>query len=284
MIKINILAADIIKILHMKRLLLFVLCSMGLVLQAQEPERLLLWPESVSTEAELYVYHPAAGTAAAPAIVIFPGGGYQGLAIDHEGHAMAKWYVSKGFVAVVVKYRMPKGTHTLPLADAEKAMATVRGNAGKWKLNPHKVGIIGSSAGGHLAASLSTLAADGNRPDFAILYYPVISFESGTTHGGSRNNLLGSEAENPQLIERYSLEKQVDAKTPKTLLLLSDDDAVVLPENSLRYYAALKKHEIPAAMYIFPVGAHGWGFNTSFIYHEDVKTLILKWLNKIEIL
>jgi acetyl esterase/lipase len=265
----------------MKRILLLLAASIGFVLQAQEPEKMLLWQETVSSEAEMFVYHPLASQTPAPAIVIFPGGGYQGLAIDHEGHDMAKWYLSKGFVAAVVKYRMPHGVHTIPLSDAEKAISIVRANAAKWNLNPHKVGIIGSSAGGHLAASLSTLAADENRPDFAILYYPVISFEDGVTHGGSKANLLGDKINDAQLIERYSLDKQVDSKTPKTLLLLSDDDKVVLPQNSLNYYAALKKQGIPAVMYIFPIGGHGWGFNIPFIYHEDVKTLITKWLNEV---
>jgi dipeptidyl aminopeptidase/acylaminoacyl peptidase len=132
-----------------------------------------------------------------------------------------------------------------------------------------------------LAASLSTLAADENRPDFAILYYPVISFEEAVTHSGSKANLLGDKVNDAQLVERYSLEKQVNSKNPRTLLLLSDDDTVVLPENSLRYYQALKRNGIPASMHIFPIGGHGWGFNTPFLYHEDVKTLITKWLNEI---
>ncbi|MDR1938861.1 MAG: alpha/beta hydrolase [Tannerellaceae bacterium] len=265
----------------MKHFLLFLSLPLCFVLRAQEPVRQLLWTEDVTTDAELFVYRPAESPAPSPAVLICPGGGYTNLAIDHEGHAMARWYVSQGFVAVVLKYRMPKGTHTIPLADAEKAISTIRSKAPEWNLHPHKVGVIGSSAGGHLAASLSTLAAEANRPDFAILYYPVISFADGTTHGGSRGNLLGEEKDNKQLIDRYSLEKQVDGKTPKTLLLLSDDDKVVLPENSLLYYSALKKKDIPAAMYIFPVGGHGWGFNTSFIYHEEVKQLIQKWLKEV---
>ncbi|MDR1919186.1 MAG: alpha/beta hydrolase [Tannerellaceae bacterium] len=265
----------------MKHFLLFLALPLCLVLKAQEPTKQLLWPKEVTTEAELFVYRPAEATLPSPAVLICPGGGYSGLAIDHEGHAMAKWYVSQGFVAVVLKYRMPKGAHTLPLADAEKAIATIRSQAKEWKLNPQKVGVIGSSAGGHLAASLSTLAAGENRPDFAILYYPVISFAEETTHGGSRKNLLGEAKDNQTLIERYSLDKQVDSKTPQTLLLLSDDDKVVLPKNSLLYYEALKEKNIAAALYLFPIGGHGWGFNTSFIYHEDVKQLIQKWLKEV---
>jgi acetyl esterase/lipase len=186
-------------------------------------------------------------------------------------------------LAVVLKYRMPKGNYTIPLSDAEKAIATIRSNAGSWKVDPHKVGVLGSSAGGHLAASLSNLATDENRPDFAILYYPVINMDDLITHQGSKDNLLGKDRNNKELAAHFSLEKQVNDKTPKTLLLLSDDDDVVVPANSIRYYSALKEKEIPASMYIFPTGGHGWGFRSSFLYYEEVKTLIHDWLvgNKV---
>jgi acetyl esterase/lipase len=194
---------------------------------------------------------------------------------------MARWYASRGFVAVVLKYRMPQGNHTVPLSDAEKAIAFIRDHARQWKIDTNKVGVVGSSAGGHLAASLSNLAADKNRPDFAILYYPVISFDNSIIHQGTKNNLLGENNSNAELINRYSLEKQVDDKTPPTFLLLSDDDTVVVPANSIKYYSALKEKNIPASLHIFPTGGHGWGFNTSFLYHEESKTLIQKWLKEI---
>jgi acetyl esterase/lipase len=251
--------------------------------QSQTPQQIKLWPENKANEAEIFVYHPENKDTISPAILICPGGGYGGLAIGHEGHDMAKWYVSQGFVAVVLKYRMPKGNHTIPLSDAEKAISTIRENAGKWNVDKTKVGVVGSSAGGHLAASLSNLATDENRPNFAILYYPVISFDDLITHGGSKSNLLGKDVANSALVARYTLEKQVNEKTPKTLLLLSDDDKVVVPANSIRYYSALKEKEIPASMHIFPTGGHGWGFNTTFLYHEEVKTLIEKWLVEIKI-
>jgi acetyl esterase/lipase len=242
-----------------------------------------LWSEDSANEAEIFVHYPVASVGLSPAVLICPGGGYSDLAINHEGNEMAQWYASQGFVAVVLKYRMPKGNHTIPLSDAEKAISTIRSNAESWKIDKNKVGVIGSSAGGHLAASLSNLAADENRPDFAILYYPVISFDNAITHGGTKNNLLGENVNNEELVSHYSLEKQVNDKTPKTLLLLSDDDKVVVPANSILYYSALKEKEIPASMYIFPSGEHGWGFNTSFRYHEEMKTLIQKWLVEIKI-
>ena len=221
--------------------------------------------------------------AAGRAILICPGGGYAGLAIHHEGHDMARWYASNGFVAVVLKYRMPKGVHTIPLSDAEQAMSVIRSNASQWNVDPNRVGVVGSSAGGHLAASLSTLAADVNRPNFAILYYPVISFDNMVTHGGSKQNLLGKDIGNQELIDRYSLQKQVDDKTPKTLLLLSDDDQSVPPANSILYYTALNEHHIPASLYMFPNGGHGWGFKYDFTYYQEVKDLITKWLQHIGI-
>lgn len=268
----------------MKHLFILLALFCGSLLQAQQPRQMKLWPDDANNEAELFVYTPWRGNQPSPAVLICPGGGYTGLAMDHEGHDMAKWYANKGFVAVVLKYRMPKGNHTIPLGDAEKAMATIRENAAQLNIDVNKVGVIGSSAGGHLAASLSTLAADANRPNFAILYYPVISFDNMTTHGGSKRNLLGNDINNQELVDRYSLQKQVDAKTPPTLLLLSDDDKTVPPENSILYYQALKKQGIPASMHIYPIGGHGWGFRDNFKYQKDSRYLIEEWLKYIRII
>ena len=191
----------------MKHLFLFLFSLVALVTSAQQVEPQKLWPDDPNAaEAEIFVYHPARKASPAPAILICPGGGYAGLAIHHEGHDMARWYASNGFVAVVLKYRMPKGVHTIPLSDAEQAMSVIRSNASQWNVDPNRVGVVGSSAGGHLAASLSTLAADVNRPNFAILYYPVISFDNMVTHGGSKQNLLGKDIGNQELIDRYSLQ------------------------------------------------------------------------------
>jgi len=266
---------------------IFLLLSLFLsvvCLQAQEAVQYKLWPDQEGNQSEIFVYLPSQSDTLVPVVLICPGGGYQMLAMDHEGHEMAKWFVSKGMAAVVLKYRMPYGDHTIPLSDAEKAISTIRENASNWNIDSSQVGVSGSSAGGHLAASLSTLGMDENRPDFAILFYPVISFDDKTTHGGSKQSLLGKEVANKSLVDRYSLEKQVDIKTPKTLLLLSDDDGAVPPANSILYYTALKENNIPASMYIFPLGEHGWGFNTTFTYREDVKRLMEEWLKYHEIL
>lgn len=268
----------------MKRFFFLLILSFPFILYAQQPEKRVLWPDDIDNGAEIFVYLPSGKSTSTPVVLICPGGGYSGLAMEHEGHDMAKWYIQKGIAAIVLKYRMPNGKHAIPLMDAEKAMETIRDKASQWNINKNKVGVIGSSAGGHLAASLSTLASDKNRPDFAILYYPVISFDDMTTHGGSKKNLLGDDINNVQFINRYSLEKQVDEKTPKTLLLLSDDDEAVIPQNSILYYSALKKKNISAAMYIFPMGGHGWGFRDAFPYHGDMKVLIMKWLEYIQVL
>lgn len=263
----------------MKHILFLLLFMITPSLGAQQMEEMKLWADDPSAaEAEIFIYRPEKTEKPAPAILICPGGAYGGLAIGHEGHDLAKWFASEGLVAVVLKYRMPHGVHTIPLTDAEKAMSILRSNAGKWGIDAAKVGVLGCSAGGHLAASLSTLAAAANRPNFAVLYYPVISFDDKITHQGSKENLLGKEKGNKELVERYTLQKQVNEKTPRTLLFHSDDDDGVPVANSLLYYAALQEKRIPSALYVFPVGGHGWGFLDTFPYHEEVKVLTLKWL------
>lgn len=246
---------------------------------AQKTDTIKVWSNDAhKNEAELYVYHPKHTNKTTAAILICPGGGYRGLAIDREGYNMAKWYASNGILGVVLKYRMPKGHHEVPLSDAAKAMSIIRENAEKWHIDINRIGIIGSSAGGHLAASVCTLLPAQERPNFAILYYPVISFDDKIAHKGSKQNLLGEKVTDSQLVERYTLNKQVDRNTPRTLLLLSADDKVVPPMNSILYYESLNQHGIPASMYMFPLGGHGWGIKYDFAYYQEVKDLIMKWL------
>lgn len=216
------------------------------------------------------------------AILICPGGGYARLAFEHEGTDFAKWLNTIGITGVVLKYRMPNTHKTVPLEDAHQAMRYLRSNASKYGINANKIGIAGFSAGGHLAATASThfVSTDGSnvRPDFSILFYPVITMTE-ATHGGSRTNLLGDK---PSLsdIHLYSNEKQVNSNTPPTLLLLSDDDTTVLPVNSTSYYDALKINNILATLYIFPQGKHGWGMNKNFKYHELMLSLLKDWLEQ----
>lgn len=268
----------------MKSSLLAIALLMCIIVHAQQPQTYKLWPDAPGNEDEIYVYHPAESSMPAPSILICPGGGYEMLAIDHEGHLMAEWFAKQGLVAVVLKYRMPEGNHLIPLSDAEQAISFIRSKAVEWKLDPRRTGVVGSSAGGHLAASLCTLAKDQNRPDFAVLFYPVISFDDRLTHAGSKRNLLGSLLHDKEWVDHYSLDKQIDAKTPPTLIFFSDDDDVVNPLNGINYYCGLKANNIPASLYIFPEGGHGWAFGSSYKYHEEVKRLIAEWLKHSKVI
>lgn len=210
------------------------------------------------------------------AVIILPGGGYQHLAIDKEGTKVAQWFNSLGIPAFVLKYRLPsdlimKNKNVGPLQDAQEAIRYVRQNAAKWNIDSNKIGILGFSAGGHLAATLSTHYDDkvyesaykvSARPDFSLLIYPVISMQNDITHKGSQINLLGN---NPSqdLIDSFSNEKKVTAKTPPAFLIHATDDTVVLPENSIDYYLALKKNGVTAELHLYEKGGHGFGLGVN---------------------
>ncbi|WP_281337010.1 alpha/beta hydrolase [Flavobacterium eburneipallidum] len=227
------------------------------------------------SEPTVTVFLADAKIANGTSVVICPGGGYHHLSINKEGYKIAQWLNTLGISAFVLKYRMPsdltmKDKTIGPLQDAQEALRTVRRNAEKWKLNPAKIGIIGFSAGGHLASTLATQfdkkvydSKDNTstRPDFSILMYPVISMQDGITHKGSKTNLLG---ENPSaaLIENYSNEKQVNATTPKTFIVHATDDKAVPVENSINYYLALKQNKIPVEIHLYENGGHGFGLGT----------------------
>jgi acetyl esterase/lipase len=204
-------------------------------------------------------------------VVVCPGGGYGGLAMDHEGKQIADWLNSLGVAAFVLKYRLgPRYHHPAPLQDAQRALRTVRSNAQAFGIRPDRIGIWGFSAGGHLSATAGTHfdAGDLNavdpiervssRPDFLILAYPVISFTAEYSHRGSRKNLLG-DAPDPALVENLSNEKQVTPQTPPTFLLHTDEDSGVPPENSVAFYLALRKAGVPAELHIYQRGQHGVG-------------------------
>lgn len=214
------------------------------------------------------------------AIVMCPGGGYWGVALGHEGHDMASWLNAQGITYIVLKYRMPNGHHEIPLDDAEQAMRLVRANATTWGINPRRVGIMGASAGGHLAASLATLyGSQETRPDFQVLFYPVISMDATITHQGSRDNLLGK-TPSEDLVCRYSLEQQVNENTQQAFIMLSADDDVVPPANSMRYIQALLEHKVPVSLHMYPTGGHGWGFRDGFTYKRQWTGELEKWLRE----
>jgi acetyl esterase/lipase len=233
------------------------------------------WTVTNVSEAAVYV-RPAEGANTGRAILICPGGGYSNEAANHEGRMFAEWFASRGITAVVLKYRLPNGHSEIPLADARQAMRVIRRRAEEWGVDTSKVGVIGFSAGGHLASTLLTHFDEGSRPDFGILFYPVVTMTE-ATHGGSRGNLLGKEP-SPQLVERFSNERQVTADTPPTMIFFSDDDKVVPPVNGTMFYDALKAAGVPSAMYVFPTGGHGWGFNGNFKYHEAMKAATMDWI------
>jgi acetyl esterase/lipase len=205
------------------------------------------------------------------AVVVCPGGGYGHLAMGHEGVDVARWLNSLGVSAYVLKYRLaPRYRHPAPLVDAQRAVRTVRANAKEWGVDPARIGILGFSAGGHLASTVATHFDAGRsdssdtidqascRPDFAVLVYPVISFTAPYTHRGSLKNLLG-ENPDPQLVQNLSNETQVTAQTPPSFLMHTSGDTAVPPENSVAFYLALRKAGVPAEMHIYEQGRHGLG-------------------------
>ena len=241
------------------------------------------------SEAEMYVYLPEKEKNTGAAVVICPGGGYWIEAMDHEGYDMAKWLQSKGIAGIVLKYRLPYGHHEIPSGDARQTMRIVRMNAKEWGIDPDKLGIAGSSAGGHLASTVGTSFDLGNkqstdpiekmscRPDFMLLLYPVISFDESVGHMGSRKNLIG-EGNDWKLAKQYSNELNVTKETPPTFLILADDDKTVLPQNSVDFYLALKKYDIPAEMHIFQEGGHGFGMTKKNLPVDQWPDLFYSWL------
>ena len=234
-----------------------------------------------TTKAVLYVYNADQSKATGQAVVICPGGGYGKLSMDQEGFLMAQWLAKNGIAAFVLEYRLPNGHREVPLEDAVEAIRVVRKKAKKYNIDPAKVGIMGFSAGGHLAASASNIPAVKDRPNFSILFYPVVIANSYTSHRGSFRNLLGKGFTQADA-DDFSMEKLASENTPPTILLLSDDDTTVPAAGSAMYYAALRYHGVKAAMYVFPEGGHGWGNYDKFSYQKEWQHLLLRWLNELK--
>lgn len=282
----------------MKTIIFSVLLSVATMLSAQNTMELPLWPAEAPNSNGLsgaeerldggrvsHVSTPSVTVYKAEkpngmAIIMCPGGGYALLAMNHEGHDMAPWLNAQGITYIVLKYRMPNGHYEVPLSDAEQAIRLVRQHAKEWNIRPDRIGIMGASAGGHLAASLATLySSEETRPDFQILLYPVISMQTGVTHGGSRQNLLGKEP-SQELTEKFTLEKQVNERTPQAFLVLSADDRSVPPANGIHYFEALLQHQVPATLHVYPTGGHGWGFRDAFPYKRQWTGELEKWLRE----
>ena len=279
---------------HSFTLSLFFLAITGMI--SAQPITVKLWPNGVPgaktdtsyhettikdkghpriskvTDPDITVYLPPKDKANGTAVVICPGGGYGRLAIDHEGWDIAAWLNEMGVAGIVLKYRLPSDAIMTdksigPLQDVQEAIRTVRRHAAEWNINPSKIGIMGFSAGGHLAGTASTMYnvkvyqpedTTSARPDFSILMYGVLSMQKDITHGGSRKALLGN---NPDqgLVDKFSNELNVTPQTPTAFIVHAADDGAVPVDNSIRYFQALKKAGVPAEMHIYEHGGHGFG-------------------------
>jgi acetyl esterase/lipase len=273
----------------MRAVMIGMLLMVAMGVQAQEKGmKMDLWPNGAMVassdkedKAELTVYLPDAKKATGRAVVCCPGGGYSHLAMDHEGHQWATFFNNQGIALIVLKYRMPHGNPMVPVSDAEQAIKTVRKNAINWHIDRTQIGIMGFSAGGHLASTIATHSTGEAAPNFQILFYPVITMDMGFTHKGSHDNLLGtnhSKKEWRRLEADYSNDLRVNRTTPRAFLALSDDDKVVPAANGFGYYEQLYKHDVPASIHIYPTGGHGWGYRESFEYHYQMIFELKAWL------
>ena len=304
----------------MKKFLLVVFAAAFFFISGYAQEYKLLWPSgnipnykktnevekrdttgivriSLVQQPGIEVYLPSKQSANGQAIVICPGGGYGILAYDWEGTDIAKWLNSKGIAAIVLKYRLPNSKSNVvpqlsPLLDAQRALRTVHANAQKWNIKKNQIGIMGFSAGGHLASTAGTHFDNGDanaadsvdrltsRPDFMILMYPVISMSKTYMHQGSRNNLIGANPDSA-LAKYYSNDLQVTKETPPTFIVHATDDAGVPVENSLSFYQALKTNKVAAEMHIYPYGGHGFGLAVGKGYLNTWTDRCIDWLTSL---
>jgi acetyl esterase/lipase len=236
-------------------------------------------------------YPAAAAVANGTSVVVCPGGAYARLAMDHEGDAVAKWLNGLGVSAFVLKYRLKEYGHPAPLRDVLRAIRLVRSGAATWNVDPARIGVLGFSAGGHLASSAATLfdAPEGRtgapldsvsaRPDFAILVYPVISLKPPYYHGGSKLNLVGETAA-PDLVEHLCTDLQVTARTPPTFLVHGGTDTSVAPENSILFYSALRRAGVPAELHLYQEGPHGIGLKPGYGPISDWAVRCAEWMKQ----
>ena len=230
-----------------------------------------------TTSTELYIYKANPEKATGHAFVVIPGGGYGCVCITYEGYKVGRWLAEQGITAAVLKYRLPNGHSEVPLEDAVEALRTVRKMSGELNIDPKKVGVMGSSAGGHLAAYVSTLAPEEDKPNFTCLFYPVITSQEDVTHRDTFLNLVGR---NSSDYERafFSLDARVTKTTPPAIIFHSDADRVVPPVSATRYYNALKKHGIKAELHIYPNGWHGWVMHPEYEQYDKWQKSLLEWV------
>ncbi|MCR4914781.1 MAG: alpha/beta hydrolase fold domain-containing protein [Prevotella sp.] len=263
----------------MKKMMILALSLLALTMQAQTARKFTL-DLTADGKAQMVCFLPEKPSG--KAIVGVPGGGYSVLSNSHEGYLASEWLNQQGIAYFVVNYQLPHGDRSKPIGDVEHGIRIVRDSAAVWGINPHDVGIMGFSAGGHLASVISTHSAFDVRPDFTILFYPVISMDERVSHKYSCVNFLGEEGQkNPALVRDFSTQNAVRRHlTPPAIILMSSDDRLVPPvTNGVQYYTAMRNAGNECAMYIYPTGDHGWGFGTWFKYHDQMLTDLGNWLN-----
>ena len=270
--------------LYCMMLCLFVLGLTPSAMQAQTKQTMTIsiWDGTDNTDsdranAKLYGFLPKEGNG--KAVIICPGGGYQGLCMDYEGTDFATWFNEHGIAAFVLQYRLPATRNAVPLDDATRAMIIVRENAAEWGIDSKAIGIMGSSAGGHLASTLATHFTADSRPDFQILLYPVITMDESYTHMGSRQALIGT-SPLASLVLKYSNERQVKTNTPQAFVVVSAADELVPVKNSLQYTQALINKNVPVSLHIYPGGFHGFGHLSRFEDYEAWHNDLLYWLDQ----
>lgn len=259
----------------------------------QPYDEIVLWPDGAPTEnglsgeetviepgfigniseARLYLY-PAA-RANGQAVVVCPGGGFIGVALQHEGHAFAGWFNDRGITFAVLKYRLPNGHPEIPLDDLRQAMRILKQRSGSLRIR--SLGVMGASIGGYLAAAAAIFAQADTTPDFQILLYPAVSLKEGLSHRFSRQNLMGKNAAEKQ-IAGLTPEDHVSPQTAPAFIALAGDDLTVPPENSLVYYRALRQKHVSAALHIYPSGGHSFGFRDTFRYKAQWTAELERWL------
>ncbi|MBR1448688.1 MAG: alpha/beta hydrolase fold domain-containing protein [Prevotella sp.] len=255
------------------------LALLALTMQAQTARKFTV-NITADGKANMVAYLPASPTGRA--IVDCPGGGYNHLSMQNEGHDWAEYFNRQGIAFFVLTYRMPQGDRTIPMSDAQQAIRTVRDSAAVWGINPRDVGIMGFSAGGHLASTVSTHSEFDCRPDFSILFYPVISMNERESHKGSCQNFLGPEGQkDAKLVKEFSNQNAVRRHlTPPAIILAANDDGAVPPvTNAIAYYSAMRRAGNDCALYVYPSGGHGFGFRSTWAFHDQMLSDLTIWLN-----
>lgn len=281
----------------MKHTLLLFLCALLSLqlLRAQTFEEVWIYPDGNFPETNghengeprttdrwtaqpwMHIYRADSTNHTGRTVVCLPGGGYQHLSLVNEGADWAPFFNEQGINFVVLAYRMPYGHDQIPQRDVYDGIRYLKANADRLGIDTQQIGIMGFSAGGHLATTVATHAPEDVRPAFQILFYPVVSMDTLRTHRGSHDNLIGRHA-NDSLVHLYSNEQQIDSLTPPAILLLADDDRAVPSPNAVNYYLAMKAHNRPASLHVYPRGGHGFGFKTAFAYHDAMLTDLRDWL------